>query len=49
MEIRADVWSAPLDQMPGKLLAEGTAQQLIARAGVQRLEDAFLKLSEVQP
>jgi len=32
----------------GKLLAEGSAQELIQRAGVQRLEDAFLKLSEAQ-
>ncbi len=32
----------------GKLLAEGSAPELIQRAGVQRLEDAFLKLSEVQ-
>ena len=33
----------------GRLLAEGSAQELIQRAGVQRLEDAFLKLAEVQP
>jgi len=32
----------------GRLLAEGSAQELIQRAGVQRLEDAFLKLSEVR-
>ena len=31
----------------GRLLAEGSAQELIQRAGVQRQEDAFLKLSEV--
>src|SRR5438105_2521002 len=30
----------------GRLLAEGTVAQLPARAGVNRLEDAFLKLSE---
>jgi ABC-2 type transport system ATP-binding protein len=30
----------------GRLLAEGTVSQLQARAGVNRLEDAFLKLSE---
>ena len=30
----------------GRLLAEGTVAQLNARAGVNRLEDAFLKLSE---
>jgi ABC-2 type transport system ATP-binding protein len=30
----------------GRLLAEGTVSQLTARAGVDRLEDAFLKLSE---
>ena len=30
----------------GRLLAEGTVAQLQARAGVNRLEDAFLKLSE---
>lgn len=30
----------------GRLLAEGTSQELQARAGVQRLEDAFLKLAE---
>ena len=30
----------------GRLLAEGTVGQLKARAGVDRLEDAFLKLSE---
>jgi ABC-2 type transport system ATP-binding protein len=30
----------------GRLLAEGTVAQLKARAGVNRLEDAFLKLSE---
>jgi ABC-2 type transport system ATP-binding protein len=30
----------------GRLLAEGTVAQLEARAGVDRLEDAFIKLSE---
>ncbi len=30
----------------GKLLAEGTVAEIKAKAGVQRLEDAFLKLSE---
>ncbi|HEX6547892.1 MAG TPA: ABC transporter ATP-binding protein [Candidatus Dormibacteraeota bacterium] len=30
----------------GKLLAEGSPQELQRQAGVQRLEDAFLKLSE---
>ena len=30
----------------GRLLAEGTVTELKARAGVDRLEDAFLKLSE---
>jgi ABC-2 type transport system ATP-binding protein len=30
----------------GRLLAEGTVSQLKAKAGVDRLEDAFLKLSE---
>jgi ABC-2 type transport system ATP-binding protein len=30
----------------GKLLAEGTVPELKAKAGVERLEDAFLKLSE---
>src|SRR3989442_5360480 len=30
----------------GKLLAEGTVAELKAKAGVERLEDAFLKLSE---
>ncbi len=30
----------------GRLIAEGTAADLRARAGVERLEDAFLKLSE---
>jgi len=30
----------------GRLLAEGTVAELKARAGVERLEDAFLKLSE---
>ena len=30
----------------GRLLAEGTVAQLKAKAGVERLEDAFLKLSE---
>jgi len=33
----------------GKLLAEGSVAELKARAGVERLEDAFLKLSEVSP
>jgi ABC-2 type transport system ATP-binding protein len=32
----------------GKLLAEGSVEELKARAGVERLEDAFLKLSEAQ-
>jgi ABC-2 type transport system ATP-binding protein len=32
----------------GKLLAEGSVKELKARAGVERLEDAFLKLSEGQ-
>ncbi len=32
----------------GKLLAEGSVDELKARAGVERLEDAFLKLSEGQ-
>jgi ABC-2 type transport system ATP-binding protein len=31
----------------GRLLAEGTVADLKAKAGVERLEDAFLKLSEV--
>jgi ABC-2 type transport system ATP-binding protein len=31
----------------GRLLAEGSAEDLRRRAGVTRLEDAFLKLSEV--
>src|SRR3989442_2464652 len=31
----------------GKLLAEGTVAEIKTRAGVDRLEDAFLKLSEV--
>jgi ABC-2 type transport system ATP-binding protein len=31
----------------GKLLAEGTVPEIKAKAGVDRLEDAFLKLSEV--
>jgi ABC-2 type transport system ATP-binding protein len=31
----------------GKLLAEGTVAEIKATAGVDRLEDAFLKLSEV--
>jgi ABC-2 type transport system ATP-binding protein len=30
----------------GRLLAEGTAGELLRRAGVERLEDAFLTLSE---
>ena len=30
----------------GRLLAEGTVAELKSRAGVERLEDAFLKLSE---
>jgi ABC-2 type transport system ATP-binding protein len=33
----------------GKLLAEGTVPEIKAKAGVARLEDAFLKLSEVSP
>jgi len=31
----------------GQLLAEGTVAEIKAKAGVERLEDAFLKLSEV--
>jgi ABC-2 type transport system ATP-binding protein len=31
----------------GRLLAEGTVAELKAKAGVERLEDAFLKLSQV--
>ena len=31
----------------GRLLAEGTVAELKSKAGVERLEDAFLKLSEV--
>ncbi len=31
----------------GRLLAEGTVAELKAKAGVERLEDAFLRLSEV--
>jgi ABC-2 type transport system ATP-binding protein len=31
----------------GKLLAEGTVAEIKAKAGMERLEDAFLKLSEV--
>ena len=30
----------------GRLLAEGTVAELLARAGTRRLEDAFLRLSE---
>ena len=30
----------------GRMLAEGTVAELMAKAGVDRLEDAFLKLSE---
>jgi ABC-2 type transport system ATP-binding protein len=33
----------------GKLLAEGTVAQIKTKAGVDRLEDAFLKLSEASP
>ena len=33
----------------GKLLAEGTVAEIKAKAGVERLEDAFLKLSDVSP
>ena len=33
----------------GKLLAEGTVAEIKAKAGVDRLEDAFLKLSEASP
>jgi ABC-2 type transport system ATP-binding protein len=33
----------------GKLLAEGTVAEIKAKAGVDRLEDAFLKLSEALP
>jgi ABC-2 type transport system ATP-binding protein len=31
----------------GKLLAEGSVEELKAQAGVEKLEDAFLKLSTV--
>lgn len=33
----------------GRMLAEGTAAELRAAAGVERLEDAFLALSEARP
>jgi len=33
----------------GRLLAEGSAQELKSKAGVEKLEDAFLKLSEATP
>jgi ABC-2 type transport system ATP-binding protein len=33
----------------GRLLAEGTVAELKSKAGVARLEDAFLKLSEATP
>jgi ABC-2 type transport system ATP-binding protein len=33
----------------GKLLAEGTVAEIKAKAAVDRLEDAFLKLSEASP
>jgi ABC-2 type transport system ATP-binding protein len=33
----------------GRLLAEGTVAELKRKAGVERLEDAFLKLSETSP
>jgi ABC-2 type transport system ATP-binding protein len=33
----------------GKLLAEGTVAEIKAKAGVDRLEDAFLRLSEAAP
>jgi ABC-2 type transport system ATP-binding protein len=33
----------------GKLLAEGSVAEIKAKAGVDRLEDAFLKLSEASP
>jgi ABC-2 type transport system ATP-binding protein len=33
----------------GKLLAEGSVAEIKAKAGVDRLEDAFLKLSEAAP
>jgi len=33
----------------GKLLAEGSVAEVKAKAGVERLEDAFLKLSEASP
>jgi ABC-2 type transport system ATP-binding protein len=33
----------------GRLLAEGTVAELKRKAGVERLEDAFLKLSEASP
>jgi ABC-2 type transport system ATP-binding protein len=32
----------------GRLLAEGTVAELKARAGVDQLEDAFLKLSALE-
>ena len=33
----------------GRLLAEGTVQELKSKAGVEKLEDAFLKLAEPTP
>ena len=33
----------------GRLLAEGTVPELKSKAGVEKLEDAFLKLSEATP
>jgi ABC-2 type transport system ATP-binding protein len=33
----------------GRMLAEGTVAELKGKAGVERLEDAFLKLSEATP
>ena len=33
----------------GKLLAEGTVAEIKSKAGVDRLEDAFLRLSEASP
>lgn len=33
----------------GRLLATGTVTELLGLAGAERLEDAFLKLSEVEP
>ena len=33
----------------GRLLAEGTVEELLRLAGTSRLEDAFLRLSEGAP